>query len=129
MDQLPSRHVFVYGTLRRGAANDINRLQPAPRFVGEARIRGEMYDLGRYPGVLLNREDWVLGEVYEISPELERQLDVIEEVYPQQRDEYQKRQVLVTVGTQPVACLVYEINPRYVQGRRRIASGDWLGAR
>ena len=27
MPEAPSRHVFVYGTLRRGGRNDINRLR------------------------------------------------------------------------------------------------------
>ncbi len=33
-------HVFVYGTLRRGEVNDITRLRPAPRFVGDAHVAG-----------------------------------------------------------------------------------------
>ena len=87
MPQAPAsatRHAFVYGTLRRGDDNDINRLQPAPVFVGEARIKGRMYHLGRYPGVLLGGPHDVAGEVYAISAELERVLDEIEELYPQQ---------------------------------------------
>lgn len=123
------RHVFVYGTLRRGEANDINRLQPAPRFVGTARLQGEMYHLGRYPGVILGGADWVDGEVYAITPELERQLDIIEEVYPQQTDEYVKREVVVPVEGEMLMCLVYEINPRYTQGLPRIAMGDWVRGR
>lgn len=123
------RHVFVYGTLRRGEANDINRLQPAPRFVGVARIPGEMFHLGRYPGVILGGPGWVQGEVYAITSALEQQLDVIEEVYPQQADEYFKREVPVTVGTQVIDCLLYEINPRYTQGRPRIVGGDWVRGR
>lgn len=123
------RHVFVYGTLRRGEANDINQLQPAPRFIGAARLQGEMYHLGRYPGVILGGSDWVVGEVYAITPELERQLDVIEEVYPQQADEYAKREVPVQVEDRMVVCLVYEINPRYARGCPRIALGDWVLAR
>ena len=39
-------HVFVYGTLRRGEANDINRLRPPPRYLGQARTRGTLYALG-----------------------------------------------------------------------------------
>ena len=40
MHEAPSRHVFVYGTLRRGGRNDINRLQPAPQYVGMGEVRG-----------------------------------------------------------------------------------------
>lgn len=124
-----ARHVFVYGTLRRGEANDINRLQPAPRFVGSARLHGDLFHLGRYPGVILGGPGWVQGEVYVITPALERQLDAIEEVYLQRTDEYIKREVPVQVGLRLIPCLVYEINPRYTAGRPRIAGGDWVVGR
>jgi gamma-glutamylcyclotransferase (GGCT)/AIG2-like uncharacterized protein YtfP len=123
------RHVFVYGTLRRGEANDINRLLPPPRFVGQGVIAGVMYHLGAYPGVLLGRGGTVTGEVYAIEPPLERKLDEIEEIYPQQRDEYFKREVQVTVDAWPLDCLVYEINASYLGGKPVIASGDWVQAR
>jgi len=29
-----TRHVFVYGSLRRGGRNDIKRLSPTPRYAG-----------------------------------------------------------------------------------------------
>jgi gamma-glutamylcyclotransferase (GGCT)/AIG2-like uncharacterized protein YtfP len=121
-----SRYVFVYGTLRRGAANDINRLQPVPRFLGTAYIHGTMYDLGAYPGVLLGGERTVLGEVYEISPTLEQQLDAIEEVYPQQTGEYLRREVPVSLAGRELSCLVYEINPLQVHAKPVVAGGDWV---
>lgn len=131
MPQAPAqpRHVFVYGTLRRGDDNDINRLRPAPRFVGTGSVKGTMYHFGRYPGVLLGGEGDIVGEVYEITPELERVLDEIEELYPQQSDEYFKRDIVVEVAGKPVACIVYEINAGYVAGRPRIEGGDWVKGR
>jgi gamma-glutamylcyclotransferase (GGCT)/AIG2-like uncharacterized protein YtfP len=123
------RYVFVYGTLRRGEANDINRLWPMPRFVGQGVIAGVMYHLGAYPGVLLGPGGTVTGEVYEIGPALERKLDEIEEIYPQQSDEYVKREVRVTLGERQLDCLVYEINASYLRGKPVIASGDWVAAR
>ena len=123
------RPVFVYGTLRRGEANDINRLQPAPRYLGEARVRGSLYDLGPYPGVILGGAGWVQGEVYAITPALERQLDLIEEVAPVPSGEYARRQVALELLGQVLHCLVYEISPQRVRGRPLIASGDWLRRR
>ncbi len=120
------RHAFVYGTLRRGDDNDITRLTPAPRWVGEARIAGTMYHFGRYPGVVLGGTAQVLGEVYEICAQLERVLDEIEELYPQQTNEYFKRDISVQVGQRMVDCIVYEINPALVAGKPVIASGDWV---
>lgn len=128
-----SRHVFVYGTLRRGDVRDITRLRPAPQFVGMASVAGVLYDLGPYPGVVLGGSARVTGEVYAISAELERQLDLIEEVWPQQTGEYRKQVVRVRPG-QPKAssaaveldCLVYEINPARTAGKPVITGGDWL---
>lgn len=121
-----TRHVFVYGTLRRGEANDINRLRPAPHCLGPARIRGCLYDLGPYPGLILGGAGWVRGEVYAIAPALAQQLDVIEEVAPVPSGEYTRRFVPVELDGRPLDCLVYEIASQRVRGAPRIASGDWL---
>lgn len=120
------RHVFVYGTLRRGEVNDINRLKPAPRYLGEARVRGTLYHLGGYPGVVLGGAGWVCGEVYAVHPALERALDRLEEVAPVPSGEYVRREVLVDVGTQQLACLLYEIAPQRVLGQPVLAHGDWV---
>ena len=132
------RHVFVYGTLRRGDDNDITRLHPPPRYVGPGGVQGTMYHLGAYPGVVLAQPGGVLsaggprtvvGEVYAIEPELERALDEIEELYPQQKDEYVKRQIPVFVGHECFQCIVYEINPVYIMGKPTIPGGDWVKGR
>ena len=122
------RHVFVYGTLRQGDDNDITQRTPAPLWVGRATIAGKMYHLGAYPGVLLDEttNSRVHGEVYAIEPALERELDELEEVYPQQSEEYFKREIAVEVAGQRLMCIVYEVNPRYVVNCPQIASGDWI---
>ena len=126
-----TRCVFVYGTLRRGQANDITRSHPAPQLIGSASVHGSLYHLGAYPGVVLGGDGLVQGEVYAVDAVLEAQLDEIEMVYPQQRDEYFKRQLLVTVqlaggGQAVVDCICYEYNPAYLQGAPAIACGDWV---
>jgi gamma-glutamylcyclotransferase (GGCT)/AIG2-like uncharacterized protein YtfP len=123
------RHVFVYGTLRRGDVRDITCLQPPPRFIGMGSVAGVLYDLGPYPGLLLGGTGRVVGEVYAIGAELERVLDEIEEVWPQQSGEYGRREVTVQMHDAPAAggllCLVYEINPARLAGRPVIGGGDW----
>jgi gamma-glutamylcyclotransferase (GGCT)/AIG2-like uncharacterized protein YtfP len=121
-----SRMVFVYGTLRRSQRNDIYRYQPAPRFVTAASISGTLYHLGAYPGVVLGGLTQVVGEVYEIEAELERQLDVLEGITPKADDEYFKREITILVNGQSQRCLVYEINPAFTAGKVVIASGDWV---
>lgn len=120
------RFVFVYGTLRHGEQRDINRLQPAPVFIGNGQVNGTLYHLGSYPGLRLGGEQWVQGEVYQITPELERQLDEIEEVWPQQTGEYERREVAVRWTGSELTCLVYEIAELRTKGRGVIESGDWL---
>jgi gamma-glutamylcyclotransferase (GGCT)/AIG2-like uncharacterized protein YtfP len=121
-----NRHVFVYGTLRRGDANDITKLTPAPVYRGDSQISGTMYHLGSYPGVTLGGSGIVIGEVYAMTEPLERLLDGIESEYPAQTDEYYKRDIQVTVNEQLLDCIVYEINDTYIQGKPQIFSGDWI---
>jgi gamma-glutamylcyclotransferase (GGCT)/AIG2-like uncharacterized protein YtfP len=124
----PLRYVFVYGTLRRGGINDINRLHPRPRFVGAAQVQGVLYHLGDYPGMTLGGNEWVQGEVYAMDPALEPALDEIEDLGSHPTDEYVKRQISVDVGGQCLECLVYEINPRYAIPALRVIEGDWMKA-
>jgi gamma-glutamylcyclotransferase (GGCT)/AIG2-like uncharacterized protein YtfP len=127
----PVRYVFVYGTLRCGGQRDINRLLPAPRRVGRATVAGVMHDLGAYPGVVLGGTGLVRGEVYQISAELERQLDEIEEVWPEPSGEYAKREVAVQLerpsggASAQLVCVLYEIAPARAWGKPVITGGDW----
>ncbi len=127
------RYVFVYGTLRRGEQRDITLLRPAPVFVGMSQTPGVLYHLGAcaYPGLRLGGKNPVRGEVYQITPELERQLDEIEFVLPVPTGEYIRQQVTVQVrdaagGDTEVTCLTYEISEQRIIGMQVIASGDWL---
>jgi gamma-glutamylcyclotransferase (GGCT)/AIG2-like uncharacterized protein YtfP len=124
----PPRHVFVYGTLRRGEQRDITRLAPAPIFVSMSQTPGVLYHLGAcaYPGVRLGGPNPVHGEVYQITPELERQLDEIESVWPQQTGEYARREINVECAGRALTCLVYEVAESRVRGLQVIESGDWL---
>lgn len=124
----PQRHVFVYGTLRRGGSNDITRLSPPARFVGRASVPGRLFHLGAYPGLRLGGCEPVWGEVYAIAPALEPCLDAIEGLLPEPNGEYAKQEVDVRVAGQVLRCLVYEIAPAWVGDARRIAHGDWLRA-
>lgn len=143
------RYVFVYGTLRRGGSNDINLRKPAPRFVGRASIRGRLFDLGPYPGLILGSVDsssssvegvvQVLGEVYAVLPALEENLDELEGLLPVPTGEYFKRFMPLDIvlpdtiasihgpGSQrAVVCIVYEINPERTRSCALVPGGDWI---
>lgn len=134
MSPVPVRHVFVYGTLRRGEQRDITRLRPAPRWVGQASVSGLMVELGTYPGLVPGVPGQVKGDVYEISAALEQQLDVIEEVWPIPNGEYVKCDIAVrlereAVPPQEMICLVYALAPGRASGKAVIAGGDWVAYR
>ena len=128
MPEAPLRHVFVYGTLRRGGRNDINRLAPPPRYVGMGEVKGILYHIDWYPGLTLGGEEavTVVGEVYEFAPALEAVLDRIEQIVPGPDSEYVKREVAIEVEGRALRCLVYEVNPARVRDKQRIGHGDWI---
>lgn len=62
--------LFVYGTLRQEARRSrFGLLGAKARFIGRARTRGRLFDLGEYPGLIAasHPDDWVRGEVYALS--------------------------------------------------------------
>jgi gamma-glutamylcyclotransferase (GGCT)/AIG2-like uncharacterized protein YtfP len=75
-----SQNIFVYGTLKRGECRE--RCWPhAPRSVQPGFIRGQLVDLGPFPGLIAG-DGWVRGEVWEIRaadlPATLETLDAIE---------------------------------------------------
>ncbi len=144
MPALPTRHVFVYGTLRRGEQRDINLLKPTPRWVGRASVEGVLYDLGGYPGLVLGSDqqpgqEKVRGEVYQITDALEHLLDEIEGVGPIPCGEYAKREIVIqpenedttdeVASPDGASCLVYEATQTRVARCAVIFGGDWVGYR
>jgi gamma-glutamylcyclotransferase (GGCT)/AIG2-like uncharacterized protein YtfP len=119
-------HVFVYGTLRRGGTNDINRLSPPPRFKGAAQVAGRLFSLGAYPGIQLGAGGMVVGEVYAIASELEAVLDEIEGLAPTPDGQYEKAAIQVAVGSQNLSCLIYVATVETFVRGVHMASGDWM---
>lgn len=126
MPEVAPRHVFVYGTLRRGQVHDINLLRPAPRWVGHGAVAGRLHHIDYYPGLVLGGDGTVVGEVYAIDSALERELDRIEGIEEGAHSEYIKRSVAVEVAGQRLDCLVYEISAVRALGKPLIPSGDWV---
>jgi gamma-glutamylcyclotransferase (GGCT)/AIG2-like uncharacterized protein YtfP len=126
------RPLFVYGTLRYTGSNDIRRFGPHSRLLGMARVRGQLHDLGAYPGLVLGGGQWVWGELHAIGPALEPALDALEEVWPQCSGEYRRRHARVQWcleggGVQrELSALLYEMDPLRARAWPLIESGDWL---
>lgn len=124
---------FVYGTLRSGEVNDIARLAPPARRVGFGTVRGDLFDYGRHPGIVL-RDDGppVLGEVYACAPALIAVLDDIELRYPTIPGLYRQAWRDVDCGVQRLRCLVYEVTDggQHAQGRiDALGLHDWVSFR
>ena len=92
----------------------------------QGTVLGKLFNLGKYPGLVLGQGGSVLGEVYAIADELEPVLDAIEGIGSQARDEYVKRTVEILSGELRYACLVYEVNPDCLPGKEQIHHGDWV---
>ena len=124
-------HVAVYGTLRAGGINDIARLQPGIVCMGRTQLTGSLFDLGWYPGLSLNGTQTVLAEVYPMDAALERAMDRIEGLWPQDVGEYTKQVQPLVVhctdgGQRSLNVLVYEALPPTVSGKPVRAVRDWL---
>jgi gamma-glutamylcyclotransferase (GGCT)/AIG2-like uncharacterized protein YtfP len=113
-------HLFVYGTLRRGSDNKFARmLADRARFVGTARVQGQLFDLGQYPGARRAEQtsETILGEIFY----LEDPGAILAAL-----DEYEgaefERAVVTTEGK--VDCWIYW----YVGSEpgHPIPSGDWF---
>ena len=114
--------VFVYGTLRRGGAGAMSIRFPNSKFIADARVSGNLYDLGAYPGLLLDESNsLVVGEVYEVDDETLNRLDEFEA-----SSSYRRKQVEISLGPDRRLCWTYEPDPEFYSLRRLITSGDWM---
>ncbi len=62
--------LFVYGTLRKGSDHPMAEyLAARAQWVGPAKTRGRLLDLGFYPGLLepAGPGDWVQGDLFELA--------------------------------------------------------------
>jgi gamma-glutamylcyclotransferase (GGCT)/AIG2-like uncharacterized protein YtfP len=121
--------LFVYGTLRPFVDIPMARwLQRVARYVGPARTRGRLYDLGAYPGLRPARRscEWVAGDLYRIrNPRVVRVLDAYEAGMQFGRPRFVRIPCLVEPARGGWrAAWVYEYRRR-PPGRARIARGDY----
>lgn len=135
MKQIDQYLVFVYGTLRKGEINDLSvaavrHAIPVPELVGQASVKGRLYDFGEYPGLVLGEStNAVWGDVYRVDAALLPVLDEIEEVYPDQSGLFQRCTIAVMLNQAMQACMVYPVAASAVQGLPQITEGDWIAYR
>jgi len=113
-----SDYLFSYGTLRPGMAPrqiapTVNKLIS----IGEGFVRGTLYDLGRYPGALLdpNSDRKIFGTMYLLpdDPAILRKLDEYEGFDPSAPESSLFVRILsnaILDDGRTLPCWIYEFN-------------------
>jgi gamma-glutamylcyclotransferase (GGCT)/AIG2-like uncharacterized protein YtfP len=128
--------LFVYGTLRSDPSHEMfHILARHAKFLGEARVAGRLFDLGEYPGMVLQPNDnQVKGELYDVRPEhwdqVIHQLDQYEGCTDDDPEPHEYRREIVQAklsNGRTVDAWAYVLN-RPAAGLIEIPSGDYLSA-
>lgn len=126
--------LFVYGSLRSGFRSPVYEyISRFFKFIGEAKVKGKLYDMGSYPaGIATTEDSFIIGELYQAKNEHEfswaiGQLDDYEGVAVE-ADEVQlyRREVTeVRLNDEITKAWIYWYNGD-VGTRPVIASGDMM---
>lgn len=129
---MSENYLFVYGTLLKGTENLMAAyLRKRSQFVGPGRMRGEMYKVDFFPGVLYRPDSaqWITGQVYDLAQpdQVFAVLDGYEQYDPENREGslFVRERCEVEVAGKWQACWVYLFN-QPVTGLPPIPSGDYL---
>jgi gamma-glutamylcyclotransferase (GGCT)/AIG2-like uncharacterized protein YtfP len=126
--------LFVYGSLRSGFhSHAYEYIRRYFTLVGNAKVRGKMFDLGEYPaGVKSNDNSFIIGELYRIINENEidwaiAQLDDYEgvSVEPGETPLYKREIADVHFENNITPAWIYWYNGD-VNGKPSVESGDIL---
>ncbi|WLR52727.1 gamma-glutamylcyclotransferase [Bacillus tianshenii] len=119
--------VFVYGTLRRNEPNDF-LLKDATLIAEQAWTYGEMYETNDYYPVLFSsEEERVYGELYAVTDEQLRKLDVLEGYKDEgENNLYDRHLQQVYTDTAVYEANVYVLHSNYeTMKTNKIKYGDW----
>jgi len=128
-----SEYLFVYGTLRPNPApaEVADLVRPLIR-IGAASAPGRLYDLGAYPGAVLDPDcdAKIIGEVFQLPDDdaTLAALDVYEGFDPHdlKMSLFARRKCEATLeGGAKLECWIYVYN-RQVESTTRITDGDYL---
>ena len=126
--------LFVYGSLRSGFRNPVYEyLTKYFHLLGEAVVKGKLYDQGEYPVAKATTEEkFISGELYSINNPLEfswaiGQLDDYEGLNTEEGETplYKREEVIAYQNGEPHTAWIYWFN-RDVTGNPEIESGDLL---
>lgn len=101
-------------------------LHRSAKRLGTGTMRGRLYDFGWHPGAVASDDaaDGVRGDVFEIDPP--SAAEVLARLDAYEGSEFARREAEVALeGGARTVCWTY-LYAGSVNGRRRIASGEWL---
>ena len=130
-EQQQIHYLFVYGTLRKECETNAHKeyLSRAD-FVSPAKIRGKLYMVDYYPGLVLSEtEHWAIGEIYLLEHESQlHDLDVYEGCAKKspQPHEYERRKTEVVLSSGEVMEAWTYVYQQDTSNLPAIDSGDFL---
>ena len=121
-----SEFVFLYGSLMRGfESHKTVDLPSRAEFAGEAHCVGTLYDLGDNPGMTLEGNGRVLGELYRVVDDgLIEGLDRFEGYYPESTEDSLYVRRLEEVVDRDLDAWVYVYNGP-TDDAEVVEPGDW----
>ena len=111
----------MYGMLRRGGGHSLSDHAPGARFIADADVGGNLYDMGEYPALIPGDSAMVKGEVWEVSENVLTQLDDFEASAG-----YSRHRTEVFIDGTEHECWVYTPSPDRCAAAKLIDSGDWI---
>ena len=131
-DQRDCKYLFVYGTLHPDRApEEIADIVRRFEIVGKGTVPGTLYDLGAYPGAVLNESGQrrISGTVFRLPEggDVLSRLDAYEEFDPgaPERSLFIRRPCSVQLSDGPrLPCWIYQYN-RSAEGAAIIESGTF----
>jgi gamma-glutamylcyclotransferase (GGCT)/AIG2-like uncharacterized protein YtfP len=126
-------YLFVYGSLKRSFNHEVfNSVKPQLKYEGSGSFRGELYDLGEYPGAIetRNKQGQVYGEIYKVSEpdKVFKILDEYEEFNPNSKSNSEfirKRKLITKKNNERIISWVYVLNPLVSKRKIKIRSGKY----
>jgi gamma-glutamylcyclotransferase (GGCT)/AIG2-like uncharacterized protein YtfP len=125
-------YLFVYGSLRKGFHNEAyNYISEYFTWVGNAKVRGTLHDLGAYPAAIPSSYDtYIIGELYKLE-NLDQhdwafaQLDDYEGVHVETGEvpEYKRELATVYIENNEITSWIYWFNGN-IANLPIIESGD-----
>ncbi|MGK7371095.1 MAG: gamma-glutamylcyclotransferase family protein [Candidatus Halalkalibacterium sp. M3_1C_030] len=128
------KHLFTYGTLRKGEHNPMQEfLSNSAQWIGKAVFQGKLYYENGHPAAIssVNEEDKVLGDLFEFdaASDLLEKLDHYEGYRPNDIPESlyirKKREVVIVESNKLCKAWIYIYN-QPVERANLIESGDYV---